>query len=127
MLPQVRHPPETLPTLRAGEVVSSGCVRCVGTLLQFGFFGWSRFVPSAVRSEIRRTVEDFIAFRTTVLHMDDSGAAMLGQTKSVLVEFSAQSANVVADVVFDFGEFRFRFLCNFDDVEGWIYVAFADY
>lgn len=58
--------------------------------------------------------------------MDDSGAAMLGQTKSVLVEFPAQSANVVADVVFDFGEFRFRFLCNFDDVEGWIYIAFAD-
>lgn len=123
MLPQVRHPPKTLPTFRARKVIPGTDLRA---LLQFGsVFVRSRFVPSTMRGEIRRTIKDFIAFGTTVLHMYNSGATMLGQTKCILIQFPTKSAHIIANVIFDFCQFRFRFLRHLDHIECRIDVAFS--
>lgn len=78
-----------------------------------------------MRREVGRAVEDFVAFGATVLDVDYPGAAVLGQAEGVFVEFSAEPADVISDVVFDLRQFRFRLLGYFDYVEGGVYVAFA--
>lgn len=48
---------------------------------------------------------------------------MLSQSESVLVQFLTQSTDVVADMVFDFGQFSFGFFGHFYHVKSGIDVT----
>lgn len=70
----VAYPSKSLAAFIATELFPAvSFTHC--SLFLFVFFGKSRFVPSAMRGQIGRAVEDFVAFRASVLHVNNTRAS----------------------------------------------------
>lgn len=59
--------------------------------------------------------------------MNDPGAPMLSQRKSIVIQSSAQPADVAAQPVLYCGYQSFRFFSYFHHVECWVYVTLKSF
>ena len=80
-----------------------------------------------MRRQIGRAIEDFVAFRATVLDVDDARTAMLGQTEGVFEDDAAEATQVVADAIVDLGQLGPRFFRHLHNVESRIDVSRTDH